>query len=102
MSEELAELCSLSSGYMSTERLVIAWSSRLRICEAHFQIGAVFINNRKLSFKQLFSPEIQASNVGRLSLLRRGASAVDTVLLTYQKETKQPQRPIAGLPALES
>ncbi len=29
------------------------------------------------------------------------ASGVDTVLLTYREETKQPRRPIAGLPLLE-
>ncbi len=32
---------------------------------------------------------------------RCGASGVDTVLLTYREETKQPRRPIAGLPLLE-
>ncbi len=32
---------------------------------------------------------------------RRGVFGVDTVLLTYWEETKQPRRPIAGLPLLE-
>ncbi len=30
-----------------------------------------------------------------------GASGVDSVLLTYREETKQPRRPIADLPLLE-
>ncbi len=32
---------------------------------------------------------------------RCGASSVDTVLLTYREQTKQPRRPIADLPLLE-
>ncbi len=40
---------------MSIERPVIAWRSPSEISEAHFQIGAIFINNFDLSFKQLHS-----------------------------------------------
>ncbi len=90
MSEGLAEVMLLSSGYMSIERPLITWSSRLQICKAHFQIGAVFIN--KLQIWVL-------NNYIIFSCC--GTSGVDTVLLTYREETKQPRRPVAGLPQLE-
>ncbi len=49
MSEGLAEVMLLSLGYMSTERPVIAWISRLRkSAKAHFQIGTVFINKPQI------------------------------------------------------
>ncbi len=77
MSEGLAEVMLLSSGYMSIERPVITWSSRLQ--------------NRQGTF----------SNIGVLNnyviFSCCGTSGVDTVLLTYREETKQPRRPIAGL-----
>ncbi len=52
-------------------------------------------------FQMIFNGRFIASSVGRLLLLRRAASGVDTVLLTYPEGTKQPLRPIAGLPLLE-
>ncbi len=39
--------------------------------------------------------------VGKLLCLRCSVSNVDTVLLTYREERKQPRCPIAGLPLLE-
>ncbi len=39
------------------------------------------------------------SRPGRHQLLRRAMSGVDTVLLTFWEETKQPRCPIAGFPA---
>ncbi len=59
----------------------------------------------------IFNVRIIASSQCRQTLAvaaRRDASGVDTVLLTYREEPKQPRRPIAGLlllefsPALES
>ncbi len=51
-------------------------------------------------FQMIFNGRFIMTSVGRLLLLRRAASGVDTVLLTYREETKQPRRPIAGLPLL--
>ncbi len=46
MSEGLAERKAARGGYMSTEPLVIAWSSKIGI--ANFQIGAIFINKPQI------------------------------------------------------
>ncbi len=77
-------------------RITSVWSSRLEIGKAHFQKGSVFINKLLyLSFQQLHS------RLKYTHPVRHGESDVDTLLLTYQEEPKQPRHPIAGLPLLE-
>ncbi len=46
MSGGLAERKAARGGYMSTERPLIAWSSK--ISEANLQIGAIFINKPQI------------------------------------------------------
>ncbi len=75
MSEGLAEVMLLSSGYMSIERPVIAWSSRLRNRRSTFSNRRWFYKQTaNLSFKQLHSHL-------KYMAARRGTSGVDTVLL---------------------
>ncbi len=55
--------------------------------------------------RSIYDVLTQISNDFQRSLYRvqcrQATSGVDTVLLTYREEPKQPQRPIAGLPLLE-
>ncbi len=70
------------------------------------------IPDRKLLPRSIYDVLTQISNDFQRSLYRvqcrqtlavaARTSGVDTVLLTYREETKQPRRPIAGLPLLES
>ncbi len=57
------------------------------------------ISNRKLLPHSIYDVLTQISN--DFQRLRRGASGVYMVLLTYREETKQPCHPIACLPLLE-
>ncbi len=72
---------------------------------------ALQIPDRKLLPSSIYDVLTQISNDFQRSLycvqcrqtlaVARGVSGVDTVLLTYREETKQPRHPIADLPLLE-
>ncbi len=62
---------------------------------------AAFCLWRADKFQMIFNSHFITSSAGRLKLLRRGASGVDTEVLIYREERKQPCHLIAGLPLLE-
>ncbi len=77
-------------------------------CCLHWMLCGETNLDRKLLPRSIYDVLTQISNDFQLLLYRVqadfsccGASGVDTVLLTYREETKQPRRPIAGLPLLE-
>ncbi len=52
-------------------------------------------------FQMIFQQSLYCVQCRQTLAVARGVSGVDTVLLTYREETKQPRHPIANLPLLE-
>ncbi len=52
-------------------------------------------------FQMIFQQSLYCVQCRQTLAVARGVSGVDTVLLTYREETKQPRHPIADLPLLE-
>ncbi len=81
-----------------------SWCGRRDFSEREIWVNELRERERFVHLKDFFKQNDLFTNVTslvRFYLLRRCTSGVYIVLLTYREETKQPRRPITGLPLLE-